>query len=321
MSDNLIYELRVVCRNGDEQKYPFEISTAAKYYYTEFADAEAAVLRLVGEYAEKDWVKVYQYGIYTYRFDAEITDPNRDSVDAVIYLPDGARWNHNGVEGVLHSGELYECIVGNMVDVAILHDETPDEFGQYKLLKLCSDYNIDHRHVGEIMPCSLSVSEVDVETMKLKLEVYEEVEHNLITPEFGLPYTATTMCEEDMNDYLYIPASLSGYRYDMFFDCKAAYKKNMHPMWFYVAYPDGNKRVLLPITVSDDITLIWVEYEDLMYYLSITEGLIDFVSFNLREIMRLADRACSPDHFLWNMMRMNTISKFYRSLNTPLKEL
>lgn len=65
----------------------------------------------------------------------------------------------------------------------------------------------------------------------------------------------------------------------MFFDCNAAYRKNMHPMCFYVAHPVENKTVLLPITVSSDITLMWEEYEHLLDDLLVPESLIEFVIF------------------------------------------
>ena len=45
MVDNIIYELRVVCRSGDEEKYPFTVYTQSRYLFSTFADAEAAVQR------------------------------------------------------------------------------------------------------------------------------------------------------------------------------------------------------------------------------------------------------------------------------------
>ena len=53
MNKNIIYELRVVCRSDGKKKYPFQIYTDAKYYYTEFDEAEAAVQRMVKEYLKK----------------------------------------------------------------------------------------------------------------------------------------------------------------------------------------------------------------------------------------------------------------------------
>ncbi len=316
MGKNIIYELRVICRKG-ERKYPFDIYTDAKYYYTEFAEAEAAVRRLVMEYASKTWKEVYRYGIYTYNCDTEITNPNSDAIDAVIYLPDGTRWISNGAKSVLHSGEVYERIVGNSVYIGILQDEKTDDTHRYRFLEFGTDYNKDLRHITEIMPCSLPVSEKNIYNLKSKLELYEAVEHKAIAPSFGLPYDVVTMCDEDMDDYLYIPASISGFRYDLFFDCNAAYRKNMHPMWFYVAHPVENKTVLLPITASSDITLMWEEYEHLMYDLLVTDDLINFVAFNLFEILTLADKQSKPDYFLWNLMRMSEIEK---TLNVSDKE-
>ena len=308
MDNNAIYELRVTCRSG-ERKYPFDIYTDAKYYYTKFDDAKAAVQRLVKEYAQKDWKEVYRYGIYTYSCDTEITNRHRDAVNAVVYLPDGTQWIRNEAEGVLRSGEVYERIVGNSVYIGILQDEKPDNSNRYRFLEFGSEYNKDLKYITEIMPCSLPVSEVNIYNLKSRLKLYEAVEHKIVTPSFGLPYDAMTICEEDIDDYLYIPASYSGFRYDLFFDCNAAYIKNMHPMWFYVAYPEGDNMLLLPITVSHNLTLMWDEYEHLMYDLLVTEDLINFMIFNLDEIMRLADSQCKPDYFLWNLVRMDEIEK------------
>ena len=37
MSTNIIYELRVVCRSGDEEKYPFTVYTQSRYLFSTFA--------------------------------------------------------------------------------------------------------------------------------------------------------------------------------------------------------------------------------------------------------------------------------------------
>ena len=91
-------------------------------------------------------------------------------------------------------------------------------------------------------------------------------------------------------------------------------------MWFYVAYPLKNKTVLLPITVSSDITLMWEEYEHVMSDLLLTESLIEFVMINLQDIMTLADHQCRPDYFLWNMAKMDTVIKFF-SIDEEEKKL
>ena len=54
---------------------------------------------------------------------------------------------------------------------------------------------------------------------------------------------------------------------------------------------------------------MWEEYEHLMYDLLVPERLIDFVTFNLLDIISLADHQCHPDYLLWNMARMNEIDK------------
>lgn len=313
MNKNIIYELRIVCRSDGKKKYPFQIHTDAKYYYTEFAEAEAAVQRMVKEYAQKDWKEVYRYGIYTYSCKTEITNPNRDAVDAIIYLPDGTQWIRTGEEGALRSGEVYERIVGNSVYIGILQDDKTDDTQRYRFLEFGTDYNKDLRHITEIMPCSLPVSDKNIYNLKSRLELYEALERKAIAPSFGLPYNAITIFEEDMNDYLYIPASFSGFRYDLFFDCNAAYLKNMHPMWFYVAYPEDDNMLMLPITVAHDHTLMWNEYEHLMYDLLVTEDLINFITFNLHEIMTLADNQSKPDYFLWNLVTMDKITKVLSS--------
>jgi hypothetical protein len=56
---------------------------------------------------------------------------------------------------------------------------------------------------------------------------------------------------------------------------------------------------------------MWEEYEHLMYDLLVPEGLIEFVIFNLHDIMSLADHQCHPDYFLWNMARMDTVFGIY----------
>lgn len=98
MVDNFIYELRVVCRSGSEQKYPFTIYTQSRYLFSTFADAEAAVQRLVQENSAKEWNSVYRYEIYTFEIGKEIqTDyDTRDALDTTIYLPDGTRWISKG---------------------------------------------------------------------------------------------------------------------------------------------------------------------------------------------------------------------------------
>ena len=164
-----------------------------------------------------------------------------------------------------------------------------------------------------MMPCSLPVSDAYAEALHSKYQRYDEVMHDELSPVFGVPYKVESKFVEDMDDYLYIPATFSGFKYDMFFDCNAAYQRNMHPMWFYVAYPLKDKTVLLPITVSSDITLMWEEYEHLMRELLLTENLTEFVSFNLQDIMMFADSQCPPDYFLWNIAKMETVIKFFSS--------
>lgn len=65
IENNTICELRVFCRNEREPKYPFDIYTAAKYFYPSFRLAKAAIPGLVKEYATKEWLNVYRYVIYT----------------------------------------------------------------------------------------------------------------------------------------------------------------------------------------------------------------------------------------------------------------
>ena len=108
MVDNFIYELRVVCRSDDEKKYPFTVYTQSRYLFSTFADAEAAVQRLVQENSAKEWISVYRYEIYTFELGKEIqTDyDTRDALDTTIYLPDGTRWISKGEKGVVEVGKI-----------------------------------------------------------------------------------------------------------------------------------------------------------------------------------------------------------------------
>ena len=101
MSSNIIYELRVVCRSGDEEKYPFTVYTQSRYLFSTFADAEAAVQRLVQENSAKEWISVYRYEIYTFEIGKEIQTDY--ALDTTIYLPDGIRWISKGVKGVVEA--------------------------------------------------------------------------------------------------------------------------------------------------------------------------------------------------------------------------
>jgi hypothetical protein len=200
---------------------------------------------------------------------------------------------------------VYERIVANSVHIGILQDENPDDTKRYRFLEFGTDYNKDLRYITEIMPCSLPVPVSYTNNMQSKLERYEAVQHEALTPTLGLPYDAVTVYDEDMDDYLYIPAAFSGLQYDLFFDYNTAYQKNMHPMWFYVAYPDNDKMALIPITVSDNTEIMCDKYKYLNCELD--AELFDFILFNFRDIMRLADRCYKPDDFLWNMTRLETV--------------
>ena len=308
IENNTICELRVFCRNERESKYPFDIYTVAKYFYPSFSLAKAAIPGLVKEYATKEWLNVYRYVIYTLAQNKEISDMNKDAEDIAVYLPDGSLWIRTGTKGVIRKGEVYEYIDGaNSVHRCMIENDSRNDDICDHLILNC-DYTHGWSHITEIMPCTFPVSEPYVDALKSKLDRYDEVERGELKAIRGVPYEVESKYDEDMSDYLYIPTSFSGFKYDMFFDCNAAYRKNMHPMWFYVAHPVGDKTVLLPITVSSDITLMWEEYEHLMYDLSVTEGLIDFIIFNLQDIMTLADYQCTPEYFLWNMMKMANLS-------------
>ena len=312
---NTVCELHVVCRHDDKQKYPFTIDTQSRYIFPTFAEAEAAIPRLIQENATKEWIRVYRYEIYTFEFGTEIQNDYdaRDALDVTIYLPDGTRWISKGERGVIEVAKIYEHLTRNVdggyfVDICIVeNDSKGDNTCEHLILR--SEYNHGWNYLTDMMPCSLPVADAYAEALLSKGERYYALDRDELCPVLGVPYPVVTKFDEDMNDYLFIPASFSGFKYDMFFDCKAAYRKNMHPMWFYVAIPIEDKTVLLPITVSSDITLMWEEYEHLMFDLLVTERLIDFVAFNLHEIMALADNPSHPDYFLWNMAKMDTVFK------------
>ena len=135
MVDNIIYELRVICRSGCEQKYPFTVYTQSRYLFSTFADAEAAVQRLVQENSAKEWISVYRYEIYTFELGKEIqTDyDTRDALDTTIYLPDGTRWISKGEKGVVEVGKIYEHLMpltsgGKHVDLCIVENESKDDY-------------------------------------------------------------------------------------------------------------------------------------------------------------------------------------------------
>ncbi|MBO7231378.1 MAG: hypothetical protein J6V20_08250 [Bacteroidaceae bacterium] len=303
-----ICELRVVCRNDSEGKYPFSIYTAAKYFYPSFAAAEVAIPNMVEKYASQKWMNVYQYVIYTFTQNTEITEMSRDAADIAVYLPDGSPWIRTGAEGIIRKGEIYEHIdAGNNVHVCIIEEEARHDNTCGHLI-LNSDYTKGWSYITDVMPCTYPVSHEYSDALKSKLARHDEVEQRVLTPTRGVPYAIKTKHNEDMNDYLYVPASFSGFKYDLFFDCNAAYRKNMHPLWFYVAHPLEDKMILLPITVSSELTLMWEEHGHLMYDLCITENLIDFIQSNLQDIMNLADCQYGPDYFLWNMMKMNNVT-------------
>ena len=307
IENNKICELRVVCRNDSDGKYPFTIYTIAKYFYTSFEAAEAAIPGLVEKYASQEWITVYQYVIYTFAQDTEIFEMDKDASDIAVYLPNGSRWIRTNGKKVIRKGEIYEFIdAGNQVDVCIIEQEAGYDNRCEHLILNC-DYTKWWSYITNIMPCTFPVTDEYIDALKSKLVRYDKVEQGELTPTRGVPYEVESKYAEDMNDYLYIPASFSGFKYDLFFDCNAAYRKNMHPMWFYVAHPVGNKMVLLPITVSSELYLMWEEYEYLMYNLCVPENLIDFIQSNLQDIMNLADCQSGPDYFLWNMMKIDKL--------------
>ena len=305
---NTVYELRVVCRNDNKQKYPFNIYTQSRYLYPTFVEAEAAIPRLIQENATKEWIAVYRYEIYTFAICSEICWDSRDALDIAIYLPDGTRWIGKDERGVVQNGMIYEHIAGDSVHLCIVENDSREDNTCGHIILRC-DYTHGWNYLTDMMPCSLPVSEPYAEALRSKYRRYDEVMHDELSPVFGVPYKVESKFVEDMDDYLFIPASFSGFKYDMFFDCNAAYRKNMHPMWFYVAYPLKDKTILLPITVSSDITIMWEEHKHLLDYLLVSEGLIEFVMVNLHDIMALADYQCRPDYFLWNMAKMDTIFK------------
>ena len=97
---NTVCELRVVCRNDNKQKYPFNIYTQSRYLYPTFAEAEAAIPRLIQENATKEYSRVYRYEIYTFAICSEICYDSRDALDVAIYLSDGTRWIGKDERGV-----------------------------------------------------------------------------------------------------------------------------------------------------------------------------------------------------------------------------
>ena len=145
---NTICELRVVCRNDSNGKYPFTIYTDAKYFYTSFEAAEAAIPGLVKKYASQEWTTVYQYVIYTFAQDTEIFEMDRDASDIAVYLPNGSLWIRTGAKGVIQKGQIYEYIdAANHVNVCIIEKDGIFETVQCKATQT-SDGTIDFRSTG-----------------------------------------------------------------------------------------------------------------------------------------------------------------------------
>ena len=215
---NTICELRVVCRHDDEQKYPFTIDTQSRYIFPTFAEAEAAIPRLIEENATKVWIRVYRYEIYTFEFRKEIQNDYdaRDALDVTIYLPDGTRWISKGERGVIEVAKIYEHLTRNVsgghnVNICIVENDYRDD-NTCEHIILRSDYNHGWNYLTDMMPCSLPVSDAYAEALRSKCERYYALERDELSPILGVPYPVETKFDEDMSDYLFIPAAFSGFK-------------------------------------------------------------------------------------------------------------
>ena len=318
-NNKTICELRVICRE-DKETYPFAIKTLSRTLYSTFAEAEAAIPHLVLKYATQKWIKIYRYEIYTIEISREIEVDKITgcSKDVTIYFPNGTRWISRDEKGIIQAAKIYEFVSGEepdqrCVDLCIIDNDMLQDIRNEKLscsfLAMNRDFAWGTSAYSDVMPCSLPISDAYAEALRSMEERHFAVERDELLPIRGVPYPVVSKFNEDMSDYLFIPAAFSGYQYDIFFDCNAAYRKNMHPLWFYVAYPANDKKILLPIAVSSEIVIMWDEYMHLDESLNTPESIYDFMTFNLRNIMYLADRNYSPEYFLWSMIKMDTVNK------------
>ena len=295
-----IFELRLVFRSGDEQDYPFSIHTGSRFLFPTFAEAERMKDELVSLKAE-----VYYYGIYALPLQTQLVDDS-EATDVFIYLPDGSLWARSGMRNdKIRKGDICEHISGTNVFHCLIEDEAHGE-------GICSWLSLGDNTIGwgkytQVIPCTLPIKDGYAKAIRSKLERYEEVQNEALLPVIGLPYPAESIYEENMEDYLYVPSSFSGFCYDMFFDCNAAYRTHMHPLWLFIAYPDGGRTVLLPVTVSVDPVMMWDEYEHAMRDMWVDDGLIKFITHNMYNIMALADGQFPPEDFLWNMVKLDHI--------------
>ena len=198
-----ICELRVICRNNSEGKYPFTIYTMAKYFYTSLAAAEAAIPGLVEKYASQEWMSVYRYVIYTFEPNTEITEMDRGASDVAVYLPDGSRWIRTDAKTVLRKGEIYEHIdAANQVYLCILEKEAQPDNTCEHLVVNC-DYTKGWSCITDIMPCTYPVSREYLSALKSKLVRHDEVEQGKLTKVgFGL----YSLPKNDKPNFIYRPS-------------------------------------------------------------------------------------------------------------------
>lgn len=314
MSDKIIYELhRFVCVD-EKHRYPFEVFIESRYIFNSLEDAEQMVKKL-----SSDGIKnVYCYCIYTYPINTKLgVNEGSGALKRTTYLADGTMWMASDMPQLpIQEGDICEYLSGNIVDVCMIENVCKEEGFINYLTNACNPICL----IGlpsDFYPLSLPVNSKCIQKLKNKNEIYKEVQHGMLSPIMGVPYDAINLTEDNLNDYLYIPSSFSGFRYDIFLDVNTSYITNMHPLWLYIAYPIKDKTFLIPVSVGISPTSILKDYEELVDEMIISYNLAEFVIDNLRSIIELADKGIYPEAFFWNMKRLEDVLNARKESDFP----
>ena len=312
MEQKHLYELRRVLRYNDGQEYPFAIKIYSRILFETFEEAEQAVKKMAEEDGKGVFHNVYFYGIYTLPLETELDMIDDKKVETVIYLPNGTLWAKSKMQQrPMKNGDICEYVSEDQVYPCLIEDACYSESECGYITWDTSLYS--WRKLTDFLPCSIPVPDGNIAILKSKYEGYKSYNQNELFVTMGVPYPAECLSPDemdDMNDFLHIPSSFSGYKYDLFFDCKSSYRKNMHPLWLYVAYPHNGRVTLIPITASNNPAPMYCEkYEDLANVMLLeNEDLQEFIYYNLKEILKLADECISAECFMINLIKMDVFS-------------
>ena len=312
MKQKHLYELRRVLRYDDGQEYPFAIKIYTRILFETFEEAEQAMKKMSEEDGNGVFHNVYFYGIYTLPLETELDMIDDNKVETAIYLPNGTLWTKsNMLQRPMKNGDICEYVSEDQVYPCLIEDAC---YSESKCGYITWDTSLYlWRKLTDFLPCSIPVPDGNIAILKSKYEGYKSYNQNELFVTMGVPYPAECLSPDgmdDMNDFLHIPSSFSGYKYDLFFDCKSSYSRNMHPLWLYVAYPHNGRVTLIPITASNNPAPMYCEkYEDLANVMLLeNEDLQEFIYYNLKEILKLADECISAECFMINLIKMDVFS-------------